>query len=166
MATPANPIHKHFSQLAGRAKWPFLWRTWLEAVILAYVVAQIAELFFPAGPRSDLAEMTLLGLLGLVLFLGPLFETLAFQCIPLEVTSTLRVRHSLRFLFSIVPFALGHHFAGMATVLGAGIVAGFYFAFTYERWRKESLFVAVAMTFLLHSSFNLVAVLGMLFLPR
>jgi hypothetical protein len=110
--------------------------------------------------------MTLLGLLGLVLIVGPLFETLAFQCLPLEFTSTLRVRRSIRFLCSVIPFALAHHFAGMPTVLAAGIVGGFYFAFTYERWRKESLFVAVVMTFLLHSSFNLVGVLGMLLLPK
>jgi len=124
------------------------------------------QFILPAGPRSDLAKMTLFWLLGLVLIAGPLFETLVFQCLSLEFTSTLRVRRSLRFLFSIIPFALGHHFAGIPTVLSAGIVGGFYFAFTYDRWRKESLIVAVAMTFLLHSSFNLVGVLGMLLFPR
>jgi hypothetical protein len=162
----AQYVRKHFSCLAENEKWPFLWRTWLEAVLLAYIVANIVTFFFPAGPRSDLAQMTLWGLLGLVLIVGPLFETLAFQCLPWEFTSTLRVRRSLRFLLSVVPFALAHHFAGMPTVLAAGIVGGFYFAFTYERWRKESLVVAVVMTFLLHSSFNLVGVLGMLLLPR
>lgn len=61
-----------------------------------------------------------------------------------------------------MPFALGHRLAGIPTVVAAGFIGGFYFAFTYDRWRQESLFVAVAMTFLLHSSFNLVGVLGML----
>ena len=162
----AQYLRKHFSRLAEKKKWPFLWRTWLEAVLLAYIVGNIVQFIFPAGPRSDLAKMTLVGLLGLVLIVGPLFETLVFQCLPLEFTSTLRVRRSLRFLFSVVPFALAHHFAGMPTLLAAGIVGGFYFAFTYERWRKESLVVAVAMTFLLHSSFNLVGVLGMFLLPK
>jgi hypothetical protein len=166
MCKLAQYVRKHFVRLAEKEKWSFLWRTWLEAVLLAYVVATIVQFVFPAGPRSDLAKMTLLGLLGLVLIVGPLFETLAFQCLPLEFTSTFRVRRSIRFLFSVVPFALAHQFAGMPTVLAAGIVGGFYFAFTYERWRKESLVVAIAMTFLLHSSFNLVGVLGMLLLPK
>lgn len=162
----AQYFRKHFSSLAEKEKWPFLWRTWLEAVFLAYVVANIVQRVFPAGPRDDLAQMTLFGLLGLVLIVGPLFETLAFQCLPLEFTSTMRVRRSLRFLCSIGPFAFAHHFAGLPTVLAAGIVGGFYFAFTYDHWRKESLFAAVVMTFLLHSSFNLVGVLGMLLLPK
>ena len=158
-------LRRHFSRLAGKEKWPFLWRTWLEAVILAFLVGYIVQYLFPAGPRSDLAKMTPYALLGTVLLVGPLYETLAFQCLSWELTSTLRVRRSLRFLFSVVPFALAHYFAGMPTVLAAGIVGGFYFAFTYERWRKESVIVAVAMTFLLHSSFNLVGALGMLLFP-
>src|SRR4051812_5444048 len=78
----AQSIRKHFSGLAQKEKWSFLWRTWLEAVILAYVIGNIVALIFPAGPGSDVARMTLFGLLGLVLFTGPLFETLAFQCLP------------------------------------------------------------------------------------
>jgi hypothetical protein len=158
-------IYTHFSRLAKRGKWSFLWRTWLEAVLLAYVVANAVQAVFPAGPRSDLAQMTLLGMLGFVLVVGPFFETLAFQCLSLELTTALRVRRIIRFISSIVPFALLHSSAGLPTVVAAGIVGGFYFAFTYERWRRESLIVAVVMTFLLHSSFNLVGVLGMLLLP-
>lgn len=159
-------VRAHFSRLAEKQKWSFLWRTWLEAVLLAYIVGNIVQRVSPAGPRSDLEGMTLLGLVGLVLFLGPLVETLLFQCIPLEIAASVHVRRSLRFILSVVPFALAHSFAGIPTVLAAGVVGGFYFAFSYERWRRESLVVAVVMTFLLHSSFNLVGVLGLLFLSR
>ena len=138
----------------------------MEAVLFAYVAGIVLQAIFPAGPREDLAKLTLVGLLVLVLVVGPLFETLAFQCASIEFTAALRVRRTIRLLFSVVPFALLHHYAGIPTVVAAGIVGGFYFAFTYERWRKESWVVAVSMTFLLHSSFNLVGVLGMLFLPK
>jgi len=47
-------------------------------------------------------------------------------------------------------------------VFAAGFVGGFYFSFTYERWRRESVVVAVVMTFLLHSTFNLVGALAMI----
>lgn len=155
----------HFWRLARRGKWSFLWRTWLETVLFAYLVLNVVHRLFPVGPRSDLAQMTVLGLLGSVVLFGPLVETLLFQCLPLEVTAELPVRRSIRIAFSVVPFALGHYFAGIPTVAAAGLVGGFYFAFTYERWRKESLMVAVAMTFLIHASFNLVGVLGMLLFP-
>jgi hypothetical protein len=162
----ARWIREHFARLTKKGKWSFLWRTWLEAVLVAYIVGIAAQAVFPAGPRSDLTKMSLFGLLGLVLVVGPLWETLVFQCLPLEFTTALRVRRTLRIAFSVVPFALLHRFAGIPTVVAAGIVGGFYFAFTYERWRKESLIVAVGMTFLLHSSFNLVGVLGLLLLGK
>jgi hypothetical protein len=95
-----------------------------------------------------------------------LLETLVFQCLPLELAASFGLRRGMRLAISIVPFALMHHFAGLPTVVAAGGVGGFYFAFTYERWRSESLIAAVAMTFLLHSSFNLVGILGMIFFPK
>lgn len=135
-------------------------------MVLAYVVANLTQAVFPAGPRADIMRMPAITLFALVLVAGPLTETLLFRCLPLEATAAVRARRSLRFAASIVPFAISHHFAGIPTVVAAGVVGGFYFAFTYERWRKESLMVAVGMTCLLHSSFNLVGVLGLLFLPQ
>jgi hypothetical protein len=55
-----------------------------------------------------------------------------------------------------------HHFAGVPTVVAAGFIGGFFFAFTYERWRSESIAAALMMTILLHSSFNLVGAVAML----
>ena len=159
-------IRTHFARLAKVGKWSFLWRTWLDAVLLAYIVGIAAQTVFPAGPRSDLATMPLIGLLALVLVVGPLWETIVFQCLSLELTKALRVRRTIRVAFSVVPFALLHRFAGIPAVVSAGIVGGFYFAFTYERWRTESLIVAVGMTFLLHSSYNLVGVLGLLLFAK
>ena len=159
-------IRTHFARFANIGKWSFLWRTWIEAVLLAYIVGIAAQMFFPTGPRSDLAAMPLVGLLALVLVVGPLWETIVFQCLSLEITNALRVRRTLRFAFSVIPFALLHRFAGIPAVVSAGIVGGFHFALTYERWRTESLIVAVGMTFLLHSSYNLVGVLGLLLLAK
>lgn len=55
-----------------------------------------------------------------------------------------------------------HWFAGLPTVFAAGFVGGFYFSLTYDRWRKESLVAAIAMTFLLHSTFNLVGAVALI----
>ena len=156
----------HFRRRSQKEKWAFLWRTWLEAVALAYLVQNLAQVIAPAAPRTDLMNLAPVELIAMVLVIGPLFETLAFQCLPWEFAKSLSVRRSIRLAFSVIPFALAHRFAGFPTVVSAGLVGGGYFAFTYERWRKESLFVAVLMTFLLHSSFNLVGVLGMLLLPH
>jgi hypothetical protein len=125
MTKLARLIRAHFAKLAKIGKWSFLWRTWLEAVIFAYLIGVAAHAVFPAEPRSDLAAMPLIGLLALVLFVSPLWETIVFQCFSLEFTKALRVRRTIRFAFSVVPFALLHRFAGIPTVLSAGIVGGF-----------------------------------------
>jgi len=138
----------------------------LEAVVLAYVVGWVAQKFFPAGPRGDLANLMVPSLLVLVLIAGPLSETLMFQLLPLEFGAALQVRRSIRVGLSIISFALMHSFAGFPTVAAAGIVGGAYFAFTYEQWRKESMLAAVMMTFFLHSSFNAVGVVGVLVLTK
>ena len=155
-------INGHYSHLEKLGKWTFLWRSWLEAVFLAYVVGITFQAMFPTAPRSDLNGLSLVSLLTRVALIGPLFETLMFQCLPLEISMALGIRRGARLIISVVPFALMHYFAGIPTVVAAGAVGGFYFAFTYERWKKESLIAGVLMTFLLHSSYNLVGVLGML----
>lgn len=152
----------HFRQLGRRSKPVFLAQAWAEAVVVGYAVANFVQYFWPAAPRQDLAGLTPLRLCGLVLVAGPLFETLAFQCLPYELAAHAGVRRGLRLAVAIVPFALLHASAGLPTALAAGFVGGSYFAITYERWRRESVLVAVIMTFLLHASFNLVGAVAML----
>jgi hypothetical protein len=158
----AGILRRHFQALDRMPRWTFLWRVWIEAVVLAYAAANLAQHVFPAGPRMDLVTQTSWRLCILVLLVGPLTETMLFQCLPTELAVAAKARRLLRIAVSVVPFALMHRFAGVPTVVAAGFVGGFYFAFTYDRWRRESLFVGVMMTFLLHSSFNLVGAIALL----
>lgn len=155
-------ISAHFRGLERRTKWAFFWRSWLEAVVLAYAVGAFAQAMFHAEPRVDLIGLSSWRLCLLVLGVGPLFETIAFQCLPLEFSAAAGAQRSIRLLSGIIPFALLHWFAGLPTVFAAGFVGGFYFSFTYDRWRRESLVAAIAMTFLLHSTFNLVGALAII----
>ena len=152
--------------LRRASKWSFYWRIWLETTLCAYVVGNVLQAILHTPERRDLIGRSTLSLVVLAIFVGPLFETLVFQCLPLELGRALRMRPWAQFFVSIVPFAIGHWFAGIPTVVAAGVVGGFFFAFTYVRWKRESLFVAVAMTFLLHAAFNSVGVLGMLLFGR
>lgn len=160
----ANALRRYFQQLEQKNKWPFFWRAWLHAVVVAYAAGNLAHLAFPAGPREDLVSRSAFDLCLLVLVIGPFVETIFFQFLPLEFTRAANARRWVRIGASVIPFALVHHFAGVPTVVAAGFVGGIFFAFTYERWRSESIVVALLMTFLLHSSFNLVGAVAMLLL--
>jgi hypothetical protein len=155
-------IDRQFTRLEKLGKWSFFWRAWLQATAIAFLMGNVCQLLFPAGPRSDLEGLGVLHLIALVAVIGPIFETLVFQFLPLEIASALGFRRWIRMAISIVPFALMHSFAGVPTVVAAGAVGGFYFAFTYERWKKQSLLAGVVMPFLLHSSYNLVGLLALI----
>ena len=161
-----NYLSKHFARLEKFEKKKFLWHSWLEVSLVAYLLFNVLQFLFPSGPRTDLTGLSPLHLIALPLILGPLVETLLFQCFSLEFSNSIRLRRGIRFGVSIVPFALMHHHSGLPTVLAAGGIGGFYFAFTYERWRRESLFAAIGMTFLLHSSFNTTAVIALILFSR
>lgn len=155
-------LRAYVARLEQRGRWSFLWRAWLHAVAISYATAAVVQLLAPAGPRVDLMGKNSWELCVLVLLIGPFSETMLFQFVPLEFARAAAMRRWLRFAVSIVPFALMHGFAGAPTVIAAGGVGGFFFALTYDRWRSESVYVAIGMTFLLHSSFNLVGALAIL----
>jgi hypothetical protein len=157
-----DAVRRYFSRFDQQNRWPFLWRIWLHAIVISYSAAALVQFFVPTGPRDDLVGKSGVELCLLVLVVGPFTETMLFQFLPLELTRAAAVRRSLRFAISVIPFAYMHLFAGMPTVVAAGFVGGLFFAFTYERWRSESVFVAIAMTVLLRSSFNLVGAVAML----
>lgn len=155
-------MRRHFATLAQRPKWAFLLQAWLETTVLAYLTANLIHTVFDLPRRTDLDGLSPVRLVAMAVVIGPLIETVIFQFLPLEIGRSLRWPRILRFVLSIVPFGLAHHRAGLPTMIGAGIVGGFFFAFTYDRWRRESLAVAVLMTVLLHSSFNCLGTIALL----
>ena len=159
-------IQAHFVRLNERSKWSFFWRVWLETTAFAYISANLLQNLFHPPDRTDLNGQTPWVLIWIAVIVGPFCETLIFQFLPLEITARLRLRRFWQFTLSIVPFALAHLIAGIPTVISAGVIAGFYFSFTYVRWKRESLLAGVLMTYLLHSSFNLVGIVGMILLGR
>ena len=157
-------LPSHFATLEQKTKWGFLWRTWLEATLAAFIVANLLQFIYHFPLRSDLVDLSPWRLALLVIVVGPLVETLIFQFLLIETAQGLKWKRAWQFLCSIIPFALAHALAGISTVISAGIIGGFFFAFTYYRWKRESLLIGILMTFLLHASFNTTGVIGMLLL--
>jgi hypothetical protein len=117
-------VSEHFSRLAKLDKWPFLWRSWIEATAIAYVIGNAIQMVLPAASRADLRGFTVFHLVALVAIIGPLFETIVFQCLSLELSAALGFRRWVRMALSVIPFALMHRFAGVPAVIAAGAVGG------------------------------------------
>ena len=89
---------------------------------------------------------------------APIIETLIFQAFPVWIARKCKARLPDQVLASLVPFAVAHLTAGLATAMDAGLVGGFYFAFTYAHWRVQSRWTAFWTTALSHALHNGAAV--------
>jgi hypothetical protein len=61
-----------------------------------------------------------------------------------------------------VLFAAAHFTEGLAVGVGAGLVGGFYFAFTYVHRRERSRWTALWTTAVCHGIHNAIAILLLL----
>jgi len=65
-----------------------------------------------------------------------------------------KARFSIQVFASLVPFFLAHATEGLGTAIQAGLVGGFYLAFTYAHWRAQSRWTAFWTTALSHALHN------------
>lgn len=153
-----NFIRSHFEAYRKRGRSAFLWRITIESLVVPLAVIALLSVLFHLSPRSDLARMGAWSLLVNAVILAPFFETLLFQTLPVMLARTMGAGFWWQVFASIVPFALAHFTLSVGSGVGAGIVSGFYLAFTYVHWRQTSFRTALWMTSGLHALHNLVAV--------
>jgi hypothetical protein len=84
----------------------------------------------------------------------PIIETLIFQAFPVWIARKCKASFSVQVLASLVPFTLAHTGEDLGTPIGAGLVGGFYLAFTYAHWRAQSRWTAFWTTALSHALHN------------
>ena len=87
---------------------------------------------------------------------APLLETLLFQTFIVALCRKWKLSFRWSMLVTGIPFALVHFLVSVGVGLGAGLVGGFYFAFTYLHWRDRSLRSAYWITTASHAIHNLV----------
>jgi hypothetical protein len=151
-------IAGHFAAHRRRSKWQFFWRISIEGLLvpIALMLAISAAVDIPE--RTDLNGIEPVKLFLLVVFVAPFIETLISQAFPVMIARRLRFGFWAQVFFSIPFFALPHWGSGVATVIGAGVISGFYIAFTYVHWREQSFRTALWMTSGVHAFHNLMLI--------
>jgi hypothetical protein len=86
--------------------------------------------------------------------IAPALETLLPQDIPISIARISRVTFWRQVVTSTIIVAIPHFFADVGTGLGAGLVGGFYSAFTYAHWRNRSRWTAFWTTTASHALHN------------
>ncbi len=146
-----NWIKSHFRRYRERKPWDFCWRISIEGTLVALAVCVILNLL-GLGERDlkmDSAELLFIGVI-----VAPLLETLIFQAFPIWIARLCKASFSIQVVASVVPFFLAHAIEGIGTGIAAGLISGFYFAFTYVHWREHRQWTAFWVTAVSHAIHN------------
>lgn len=155
IASVARVVTTHFDAYRKRSKGSFFWRISIEGVLVPLFAIAVIKLLVRLPSRTDLAQWTPFHFFIEAVVLAPFFETLLLQSLPVMIARSWGVGFWWQVLASIVPFAGAHFFVGVAAGIAAGMVGGFYIAFTYVHWRQKSFRSALWMTSGSHAIHNL-----------
>lgn len=145
-----NWLRNHFACLEQSPPGRYLVRAGLETFGLSLLVLL-------AGVVCDVEQRKIkdLGLFIVsALFIAPWLETALFQWLPIAICRRLGLSRGKQIGVSMVLFAVPHFIAAAITGLSAGLVGGFYFAFTYTVWHRQSAARAFWMTTAHHAIYN------------
>lgn len=148
------PVMARFGGFRRFSPWTFTWRITLEGLAATLAVALVLGLVFPSWNRETPEDLAVFAIDAILI--APILETLLFQTLPIALARKLRARFTLQLLASVIPFAAIHFLYGPNAGIAAGLIGGFYFAYTYARWRKRSLWTALWTTGVSHSLHNLI----------
>ena len=155
LENPLWIIIGHFRRYLTLPPLTFCWQITIENLIVSLSITGIILVFFQPNMRTNLDSLTAGNFLWMVIILGPIIETVALQMIPVFIARVIGLQFIGQMALSIVPFALLHFSRSVGAGIGAGVIGGFYSAFTYVHWRSKSFWTAFWTTTFSHCLYNL-----------
>jgi hypothetical protein len=152
---PFRWIIEHFRRYLILSPLTFCWQITVENLIVSLAVTGLIYLLWEPSPRTNLEDITASTYLWMIIILGPIVETIFLQALPIFFARILGMKFYGQLLFSILPFAVLHFTRSISAGIGAGIIGGFYSAFTYIHWQSKSTWTAFWVTAFSHCLYNL-----------
>jgi hypothetical protein len=153
-------IKNHFERYYQRDAWNFCWRIGVESTVASFVVAILVGLL--GAPERELPDWSTGVMFVFIVILAPIFETLIMQALPIYIARKLHASFRAQVITGTTVFALCHLAEGIAAIIAAGIIGGFYFSFAYAHWREQSRWQAFWVTAGAHAIHNSIAFAMML----
>ncbi len=148
-----NWLIRHFERYRQRSPWDFCWRIALEGTVLGLLTAAVLTLII-GEEQHEFLEWPMGVIFLVVVLIAPPVETLLCQALPVFVARKLKASFRVQVIVSTVIFTVCHIPEGFITTISAGLVGGFYFAFTYVHWRQKSRWTGFWVTALSHAIHN------------
>jgi hypothetical protein len=152
-----NWLRRHFERYRQRSAWDFCWRIALEGTLISLLSAILLTAIVE-GDHRTIEDWPIGKLLLVVVLIAPIVETILTQAFPIFVVRKFGGSFKLQILISTVLFAAAHLTEGVATAVCAGVIGGFYFAFTYAHWREKSRWTSFWVTAISHAIHNGIAI--------
>jgi hypothetical protein len=140
-----------FWRYRHQSAWNFCWRVALEGLIASILVG--VPLMALGASKRDAPESLGPWLIGAVVVI-PWLETLVYQALPIGLCRWFGLGTVVQVIISTSLFFAAHLTLGLSSGIAAGLIGGFYLAFTYVRWRRRSWWTAIWVTSLSHAIGN------------
>ncbi len=141
-----------------KGPWRFCWQSALEGLVISWVVL-VALSPFEFEPRRAFDRMSAEKILLLAVVFAPVVETVLFQVIPIHCCRWFKGSFTIQVVISTALFAAAHFHENFLVGMSAGLVGGFYLAFTYAHWAdKRGMWTACWTTAVHHGIRNGISV--------
>ena len=147
---------RHFQRYRQRSPWAFCWRIAIEGLAVSFLCALVLVFLFPELDR-EFPEWNAATIFLVIVVLAPGFETFLLQALPIFIARKLKAPFIWQIIASMALFAGLHLAEGIITFFAAGLIGGFYFAFSYAHWRDKSRWTAFWVTAVAHAFNNATA---------
>ena len=136
-------------------------RQFILRLVTQYFVVKLIVALFLAFVLQDIDNTEIivthpLAIIVIFVFVVPIVETLLLQTFMIELSRRLRYPISVQFCAGMIPFALLHFQAGIATGIAAGVIGGVFFSYAYLECRGDSWWKATGVTCVTHHIHNVI----------
>jgi hypothetical protein len=149
-------LTRHFLRIVRLPPGWFIVRVAVESLVLRFVALFLLVLTVGHSSDSDPMEGGFL----LVAVAAPVLETLLLQSLPVRIAQFFTRRTTILFLCAWLPFGLLHFTNSFNSGIAAGLIGGWYLAFTYVVSARRSHWKAIVMTAAVHALGNAICYLA------
>jgi hypothetical protein len=152
-----NWIKRHFERYRQMPPWEFCWKLVIEGLLVSFLVLIPIALLSKVEERAVLKKPAVELLIFAALLVPPV-ETVIFQALPIAIARRLKAGFAGELAAATALFAAAHFYESFAVGVVAGLVGGFYLAFSYAHWIRQSAWTAFWVTTVHHAIRNFVII--------
>ena len=157
-----NLLRKHFRKHARRRPWDFCWKIGIEKTVVSFAIAFLLLIVLDDS-KPYIIHFPIWREFATLVIIAPVIETLLLQAFPIYLARSVKSSFNVQIISSVLIFTVLHSLISIGRGLCAGLIGGYYLAFSYALWRRRSRWSAFWITTVCHSITNATVFIFFLF---